>query len=141
MKSKETEKLGWEVYSLDTKPVNYEDLSKNQIIIATVKKKPEISANLKIGDKIYSVSMLDFEKQHIGVHEFKFVDSEEIEETLEGEFTCPYCGCVDYDAFEMSDEGECKCPRCNSELKYERQVSIQYMVTPIKKAKVIKVSK
>lgn len=54
--------MDWELYSLDRRNINYSDLSDNTSIIAKIKKQPKISDNLKIGDRIYHVGMLDFEK-------------------------------------------------------------------------------
>lgn len=131
--------MEWKFYSFDKRPVNYEDLSKNEEIATGIKKKPEISENYKIGNKIYNVCMLDLENHYAGVHEVKFIDTEEVEETLETEFTCPYCGYVYNDAFELDYEGEINCPRCNSKLEYTKQITIEYEVKPVKRAAIIKV--
>ena len=128
--------MAFKLYSLDRRNINYADLSENETVIATIKNQPKISDNLKIGNKIYHVGMIDLEKHHIGVHEINFIDEDEVEETLEDEFTCPYCGYIYNDAFELQDEGDIKCPNCSSELEYSRIINIEYSVTPIKKAKI-----
>lgn len=128
--------MDWELYSLDRRNINYSDLSDNTPIIAKIKNQPKISDNLKIGNKIYHVGMLDIQKHHVGVHEINFIDEDEVEETLEDEFTCPYCGYIYSDAFELQDEGNINCPSCGSELEYTRIVTVEYSVTPIKRAKI-----
>jgi|SRR5690625_3022290 len=47
------------------------------------------------------------------------------------EFTCPYCGNVDDDAFELSDFGETECSACGSDLEYERVVTVEYNVVTV----------
>ena len=131
--------MEWSFYSLDERPVNYDDLSKNKEIAVDIKINPEISANYKISEKIYNVGILDIENRYAGVHEINFADIEEVDEMLEESFTCPYCGYIHYDAFELDDEGEINCPGCNSELEFERIVTVEYNVIPKKKADVIKV--
>lgn len=121
--------MNWELYSLDRRNINYSDLSENETIITTIKNQPKISDNLKIGNRIY----------HVGVHEINFIDEEDIEENLEDEFTCPYCGYIYNDAFELQDEGNINCPNCSSELEYSRIVTIEYSVTPIKRSKITKI--
>lgn len=54
-----------------------------------------------------------------------------------GEFTCPYCGYQDDDAWELSDDGETQCGNCFSELKYERHVTVEYNVTPVKLSSIL----
>lgn len=129
--------MDWELYSLDRRNINYADLGENETIIATIKNQSNISDNLKIGDKIYHVGMLDIQKHHVGVHGINFVDNDDVQETLDEEFTCPYCGYIDQDAFEMEDEGKCKCPHCSSELEYSRIVTIEYNVVPVRRAEII----
>jgi DNA-directed RNA polymerase subunit RPC12/RpoP len=131
--------MNWELYSLDKRHINWEDISKDEIVIATIKNQPKISDNLKIGSKIYHVSILDIQKHHVGVHEINFIEGDEVKEALEEDFECPYCGYVYYDAFELQDEGEIKCPNCSSELEYTRITTIEYSVEPVKRAKIKKV--
>jgi len=128
--------MDWELYSLDRRNINYSNLSDNTLIITKIKKQPKISDNLKIGDKIYHVGMLDIQKHHVGVHEINFIDIDEVEETLEDDFTCPYCGYIYDDAFELANEGNINCPNCSSELEYSRVVTVEYSVTPVKRAKI-----
>lgn len=128
--------MSWELYSLDRRNINYADLSENETVITTIKNQPKLSDNLKIGNKIYHVGMLDIQKHHVGVHEIDFIDEDEILDTLEDEFTCPYCEYIYNDAFELQDEGNINCPRCGSELAYSRIVKVEYSVIPVKKAKI-----
>jgi DNA-directed RNA polymerase subunit RPC12/RpoP len=136
IESKEGNIMDWELYSLDRRNINYSDLSEGTTLISTIKNQPKISDNLKIGDNVYHVGMIDMQKHHIGVHKINFIDENEVLDTLEDEFTCPYCGYIYNDAFELQDEGNINCPRCGSELAYERIVHVEYSVVPVKKAKV-----
>lgn len=70
------------------------------------------------------------------------VEPTELNESPEeeyGEFTCPYCGYEDTDAIELSDDGETQCGNCLSELKYERHITIEYNVTPVKVAPILRI--
>jgi DNA-directed RNA polymerase subunit RPC12/RpoP len=128
--------MDWELYSLDRRNINYSDLSEGTKIISIIKNQPKISDNLKIGNNIYHVGMLDIQKHQVGVHKINFIYEDEVLDTLEDEFTCPYCGYIYNDAFELQDEGSINCPRCGSKLAYERIVHVEYSVVPVKKAKV-----
>ncbi|WP_228275542.1 hypothetical protein [Gracilibacillus oryzae] len=55
------------------------------------------------------------------------------------EFTCPYCGYKDQDAFELSDNGTTECSSCGSNLEYERTYTIEYNVRPVKCAPITRV--
>ncbi|SFM09746.1 hypothetical protein [Pelosinus propionicus] len=132
--------MSWKVFLLNS-PVNYEDISKSRTgdnlkPIGLINTKPKISDNLQINNKIYHVCMLVFEEKYIGVREISFVDEDEVDETVEENFTCPYCQYIDPDAFELEDEGERNCPGCGSEIKYIRRVSVEYVVEPVKRAKI-----
>lgn len=54
-------------------------------------------------------------------------------------FVCPYCGNVKVNAWEMDDEGETECGSCCSEIQYERIVTVEYNVRPIKCAQVVRI--
>lgn len=130
--------MGWKVFCIDEKPVNYVDLSKNGEMLFELAYKPVISGNLEINDEVCNVSILDFENQYIGVHKVTFINDDEVEETNDEDFICPYCGYIDRDAFELDDEGEKKCGRCNSKIRYHREVYVKYVVEPIERAEIIK---
>ena len=127
--------MSWKIYNLDDGlgRINYDDIGENRIPLFETKKEQKIGTNLKINEKVYHVNMLSYKDQVIGVREINFVDLKDVEETIENEFTCPYCMYVDGDAFELSDFGECDCPRCGSELEYKREVTVNYRVTPIRR--------
>lgn len=130
----------YKVYYLeDGIKINYNDLSQNGKYLIELKERPKIGSNLEINNNVYSVCMIMGENNSVGVRKVNFKDEEEIDETLEDEFTCPYCGYINEDGFELEDNGEYNCPRCNSELEFERVVAIEYNVIPKKKADVIKV--
>ncbi|MBY6842786.1 hypothetical protein [Clostridium botulinum] len=131
--------MEWNLYSFDKKTVNYEDLSKNPLIATGVKNNPNISDNLKINGKIYHICMIDLENHYAGVHEVTFKKGLDLQESIDEDFICPYCGYVYNDAFELDDEGDIDCPRCDSKLHYEKQVTVEYAVIPVKKAKIINV--
>lgn len=130
--------MGWKIFNLDNESgrINYDDIGENKTPLLEVEKEQKIGTNLKIKGKIYHVSMVSFKNYYIGVREINFVDPEDVEETIEDEFTCPYCNHVYGDAFELSDTGKVDCPRCGSNLEYEREVTVNYRVTPVKRAKI-----
>ena len=131
--------MAWKIFDLNLYSGGLEDFSKGQQKLIEVKNKQEMGSNLKINGRIYNVCRLDLINQHIGVREIKFVDPEEVDETLESEFTCPYCGYVDRDSFELQESDEINCPRCDSEVSYEREVTVEYRVVPIKRARIKKI--
>ncbi|KZL88653.1 hypothetical protein [Clostridium magnum] len=129
----------YKVYYLkDGTRINYEDLSQSGRYLIDLDERPEIGSNLEIDNNLYSVCMI-MEHNMVGVRAFNFKDDDEVDETLESEFTCPYCGHIYQDAFELEDTGERTCTRCNSELEFERVVTVEYSVIPKKKADVIKI--
>ncbi|HBJ2612636.1 TPA: hypothetical protein LA742_001062 [Clostridium botulinum] len=129
----------YKVYCLkDGTRINYEDLSQSGEYLIDLYERPKIGSNLEINNNVYSVCMI-MEHNMVGVRIVNFKDDEEEDETLESDFTCPYCGYINEDAFELEDKGEYNCPRCNSELEFERVVTVEYNVIPKKKADVIKV--
>jgi uncharacterized Zn-finger protein len=132
--------MQWKIFSLDNRKINYDNLGENQIPITEIDKMPDISDNLKIDNKIYSVSIISYKDNCVGVHEINYIDNEDVEETDELEFTCPYCGYEYLDAFELEDEGEINCPRCDSELKFVKDVVVTYRVEPIKRKDIIKIN-
>ena len=56
-------------------------------------------------------------------------------------YTCPYCKCVEYDAWELSDdEGESYCGSCSSDLKYKRLRSGKQKSNVLYKVEALKMS-
>lgn len=107
-------------------------------IVKEIDFEPEIGLNLEIEGKVYHICSLHHKKQIAGARVIEFV--EEPEEEYDGDFKCPYCSYINYDAFELEDEGETKCGRCGSEVEYSREVSISYSVSPKRKNEAIKIS-
>lgn len=128
--------MGYKLYCLDGIRIDYDNFSNGAKLISELDEPPKVSENIAIEGIIYSVCMLSPMNKQVGLRTVNFKDDEEIDETLEDEFTCPYCGYIDQDAFEMKDEGECKCPHCHSELEYARIITVEYQVIPKKKADV-----
>jgi rubrerythrin len=89
---------------------------------------------IKKDDVFYSVCCISREEKKIAVKKLSsFVESEEVEETYEDEWTCPYCGYIDYDAFELAEEEENHhCPNCGSTVTTHREISCHYSVEPVK---------
>lgn len=117
----------------------YKENITDGIFLTETDKQIDVGDNIEINSKTYEVSQTYPSKNLIGVRQFEFKDDEEVEETSEEEFTCPYCGYVDEDAFELPDDGEIDCPQCHSKIKYQREVTVTYNVEPVEKAKVVKI--
>ena len=67
-------------------------------------------------------------------------ENQEPEEELDEDWICPYCGGIDRDAFELADsEDERECPYCGSIVAYERVVTVEYRVKPVKKVAITKI--
>lgn len=100
-------------------------------ILGVVDKPIDVGIILSMDSKNYVVCMLSERQKVIAVEEIRL--NENPNETYGGIFTCPYCSYQYHDAFELSeDSGTVECPSCNSELEYEREVVIEYRVSPIK---------
>ena len=90
-----------------------------------------------IDGKSYSHCMYNEEENMLCVEPVEL--NEEAEEILDSEeFKCPYCGSVNDDAWEFSEEGEAECHSCQSYLKFEKNVIIEYNITPLKCSPVIR---
>lgn len=80
----------------------------------------------------YSVCCISREENKMAVDRLEKFDTD-AEETDESDWTCPYCGYVNDDAFELDDEVEnYKCPRCGSTVNSTRIISWTYNVEPVK---------
>jgi uncharacterized Zn-finger protein len=132
--------MKWRAFTLDVRPVNYKDIIKNGSVLFELSRKPVLSANYKANGKIYHVGMICLKEGMFGVHEISFVDVVDEDGTQEIDFTCPYCNKVYLDAFELDDDGEMECPYCGSKIKYSREVTVEYIVTPMKRASIRKVN-
>ncbi|RJE88611.1 hypothetical protein D3P07_11490 [Paenibacillus sp. 1011MAR3C5] len=88
-----------------------------------------------VDGKSYRHCMYNREKEILGVEPVELnEEGEEID--YSSDFTCPYCGAVNHDAWELSDEGETQCGSCSSEIEYERVITIEYNIKPKKCAPV-----
>lgn len=67
-----------------------------------------------------------------------FISNEEpTERNYTDEITCPYCGC-EIESWEMSDsEDEYECQNCKSIFSYERNVTVEYCSSPVRKSEPI----
>lgn len=130
--------MGYKLYCLDGIRVDYDNFSNGAKFLIELEEPPEVSENIEIQGKVYSVCMLSLRNNQAGLRTINFNDSEEVDETREETFTCPYCNYEYIDAFELSDDGEINCPRCHSKLEYERIITVEYNVFPKKKADIIR---
>lgn len=121
------------------KPREFLHENKDLEIIKTINFLPKVSSNLEINNRVYHITSLDYQNKLIGVRAITFNDEPE-EELHEDDFTCPYCGYEDPDAFELPDEGTNNCGNCGSEIEYERVVEIKYTTIPQKKNEPIVIS-
>lgn len=123
------------VYLLEDRKFEFEEIN----LIAELDFMPELQGNVFIiCGKYYRPSMLDYKTNSIGVRETEF--ETDPEEQFDSNFTCPYCKNIDHDAFELSDGDTGECGFCGSEIEYERVVSVDYRVTPVKASKIIKIN-
>lgn len=99
---------------------------------------PEIGMNVEVNGKVYYICSLSPGKNIASAKVIEF-NNDPAEEYNE-DFTCPFCGYVDHDAFELEAEGVINCGGCGSKLEYSREITISYSVIPIKKNEPIKVS-
>lgn len=98
----------------------------------------EFGGFIVIDGKSYRHCSYSIEKDILCVEPTELVeDPEDVE--YSDHFTCPYCHHEDHDAFELDDEGETYCSACGSDLEYERVVTIDYNVRPVKCAPITRV--
>ncbi|EGO86223.1 hypothetical protein G8S49_11295 [Clostridium botulinum C] len=93
------------------------DIKKRGEFIFETERELEIYDLIKKDNDFYTVCIKEVATDTVGVDKVDF--EIESDETIESEFTCPYCKSIDYDAFEKS-EGETYCGNCGStvELHY-----------------------
>jgi predicted RNA-binding Zn-ribbon protein involved in translation (DUF1610 family) len=91
-----------------------------------------------VDGKSYRHCMYNTEKGILGVEPVN-LDQEGEGIYYSSDFSCPYCGKVNLDAWELPDEGDTNCGSCNSEIEYERVVTIEYNIRPKKCAQVTSV--
>jgi len=71
---------------------------------------------------------------YIGVEEIHILESCDIADDYTSNITCPYCGYADGNSWESDDsEDNYICPNCGSIFSYERQVTVEYYCSPVKK--------
>jgi len=95
-----------------------------------IKELLDIHEIIKKDGNYYSVCCRS-EKQ-IAVQKLDKFEVEDIDETNEDEWTCPYCDHIDRDAFELGDDTEeHQCPNCGSTVNTHRIISWTYNVEPV----------
>lgn len=101
-------------------------------LIATTDKDIDFGGFILIKDEAYRMCAFSPKKNVMGVEKVELnIDGEEHEN--EENLICPFCGVEDYDSWELKeDEGETDCSSCGSEIKYQRNISIDYDSYPIK---------
>lgn len=94
---------------------------------------------ITIDGKSYRHCMYNKEQDLLCVEPVEFNEKgSEIE--YSNEFICPYCNSIDHDAWDLrDDEGKTICGSCGSEIEYERVVTVEYNVRPVKCAPVTKI--
>lgn len=104
----------------------------------------ELDSNKEIYDilerngEFYSVCCKSRDDSRMAVKKLEKFDTD-AEETDEDEWTCPYCGYVNHDAFEYDDEeNNHRCPSCGCTVNTIRNIMITYNVEPVKAKEVIK---
>lgn len=86
-------------------------------------KKYTICSGTRIGDDFY-----------YSVEEISLKDDDDIQDEYESEIKCPVCGHELSDSIEMPDrEEEHECEYCGSIFAYEREVSVEYIFSIVKK--------
>lgn len=92
-----------------------------------------------VDGKSYRHSMYNIEKDILAVKPTE-LNEQGSEVEYSSDFTCPYCGSVDDDAWELSsDEGEKNCSSCGSDIEYEKVVTVEYNIRPVKCAPVTRI--
>lgn len=110
--------------------------------IAVIDKEIEMGELLIINNVAYTICSLSGKGnkfQIVYVERVKnqsvFIDGEEPEEQYGTDnITCPYCGYENADSWEAEESDDhYECPNCGSYFSYEREVSVSYYSSPIKK--------
>lgn len=103
------------------------DIEERGEYIFETKRTLDVYDLIKKNDDFYSVCSKNIGKDVVGVDKVEFEINPD--ETIEEEFTCPYCKKIDYDAFEKSD-GETYCGSCGSTVELDYYHG-NYNVKPI----------
>ncbi len=103
------------------------DIEERGEYIFETKRTLDVYDLIKKNDDFYSVCSKNIGKDVVGVDKVEFEINPD--ETIEDEFTCPYCKEIDYDAFEKSD-GETYCGSCGSTVELDYYHG-NYNVKPI----------
>lgn len=101
----------------------------------------DFSDIVKIMDTDYSLCYGNKEngEQYYGVRKIEWKD--DINDLIEDEVTCPYCG-YSQESFEMADSDDHYiCDHCKSEFSYEKVVNVDYWSYALNKNTDIKVLK
>jgi len=106
-------------------------------LLATTDQPFDFGGLVVINNQAYTMCWFAPLKNILGVYPTEL--NEEPEEKEYGDFECPYCGSIDDGAFELEDRGETQCGNCNSELSFERHVTVEYTVKPVKLAPIMRI--
>ncbi len=85
-------------------------------LIFETERELEVYDIIKKDNNFYLVCIKNYESGCVGVDKIDFELNPD--ETIEQDFTCPYCKHVDYDGFEKSD-GETYCGSCGSTVELD----------------------
>lgn len=127
----------WEIRLYDRNAF-WENRYEEMKLIKRTEVEPDTKTIFEIDGKFYRWCSISQDGKVIGVKEITLQD--EAQEEYGDELKCPYCGSVDSDAWELSNDSEkIQCQTCNSEIEYEREYTVSYTVTPVKRAEVVRV--
>lgn len=91
----------------------------------------------KINGRYYTPGSINHKDGYVGVHEVSMnhcPDKDEYESNLK----CPYCGVIESDAWELDHEDdEYICGRCGAVYSYEKIVSVDYSISPVRPPDII----
>lgn len=96
-------------------------------LIFETERELEVYDLIKKNDDFYSVCIKEKCTDTVGVNKINFELNPD--ETIEQDFTCPYCKNVDYDGFEKTD-GETYCGSCGSTVELD-YYNGNYNVKPV----------
>jgi len=115
------------LYSLDCKPINYEDLSKNPYI-GEIEGSFEIYEVIRTEKGDFVSGIRDFKNDCAGVHRIDQLNLEiGAEKEYEQNIICPCCGHENIDSWECGDSDDNhQCGQCGATLETERIVTVEY---------------
>lgn len=94
----------------------------------------DISQPIRLNGILYTVCILGYDYAVVKSLEISELADEAEELYGENEVTCPYCGHHIANSFEMDDEeDEYECDYCGSVFAYQREITVEYNMQPIRK--------